>query len=150
MAFLNLLNPHDILVFCFIFNPEFKNSVPMLKSLYQKQSKFLICRTKFQGTPILHHNFNIASIKKVKCRIFLLFIYFYFGVEGVLWEGGGKSKEKVYWFHFVEECFIGSISLLLFTFEYCSVELLCYCYLYHGTSPFKCLYFNNVAEYTTW
>lgn len=53
-----------------------------------------MCRTKFQGTPILHHNFNIASIKKLKCRIFLLFIYFYFGVEGVLWEGGGSPRKK--------------------------------------------------------
>lgn len=128
MAFLNLLNPHDILVFCFIFNPEFKNSVPMLKSLYQKQSKFLICRTKFQGTPILHHNFNIASIKKLKCRIFFIIYLFLFWCGRCSMGGGGEVQGKsllisfcrrmLHWKHFSPSIyfwilFCGAVMLLL-------------------------------------
>lgn len=127
MAFLNLLNPHDILVFCFIFNPEFKNSVPMLKSLYQKQSKFLICRTKFQGTPILHHNFNIASIKKLKCRIFY-YLFIFILVWKVFYGRGGEVQGKsllisfcrrmLHWKHFSPSIyfwilFCGAVMLLL-------------------------------------
>lgn len=56
MAFLNFLSLHDTLIFCFVFNLDFKNNISMLHKLKTKM-KFLVTGIMFQENPVLHSIF---------------------------------------------------------------------------------------------